>query len=252
MAPAVKARWLTVEVGVMKSMRNLGSFKRFWVMAAVSAASLTVTGCAGSDKPSVAAEANAATASNPGGQKLTGAELATQLDSLGLWRDLGEAKRNEARNAVAGGAHPWSTEIAPSVQFVADGEDLAEEGLEDFLKEVAPAVMTLGVELEVTSELTDSGEDSRYAVTINGKSVEIYNGLDAFERTDESFPWYAANVRPLARVNELLAEAGAKERFFVLYPGTNDGSALLIDPAIPAAMTKAGFVDPKETPLLAA
>jgi hypothetical protein len=236
---------------VLRSLSGVSLSRRFLVAVAVSTLSVAVTGCTGSEKPSVAAEANTSVAANPSGEKLTGAELATQLDSLGLWRDLGEAERNEARNAVAGGAHPWSTEIAPSVQFVADGEDLAEEGLEDFLKEVAPAVKTLGVDLEVTSELTDSREDSRYAVTINGKSVEIYNGLDAFEQTDETFPWYAANVRPLSRVNELLADAGAKERFFVLYPGTNDGSALLIDPAIPAAIAKAGFVDPNETPLLA-
>jgi hypothetical protein len=184
--------------------------------------------------------------------RLSSGDLAKRLNELGLWRGLDEDQRSTAVQAVAGGAHPWSTEMAPSVSFFADGEDLAEEGVEDFLMEVAPSVKSLGVELDVTTELQDRGADTVYAVTINGTRVEIYNGLAAFERDDDTFAWFTAQNRPLARVNELLAAAGAKERFFILYPGTNDGLALLIDPDIPAAIALAGFTEPDEIPLLAA
>ena len=123
--------------------------------------------------------------------------------------------------------------------------------MEDFLALVAPAVRALGVELVVTTEVRGEGDDIEYRVTINGETIEIYRGLESFEQPDESFPWYAASVRPLARVNELLAGAGVKERFHLLYPGSNDGVALLIDPAIPDALRAAGLTDPNEMPLLA-
>ena len=182
---------------------------------------------------------------------LSSVELADRLDALGLWRDLDQSTRAAAHQAVAAGAHPWSTEISPTVQFFADGEELAEDGVQDFLTEISPAIKALGVDLEVMSELRDEEADSQYIVTINGREIEIYDGLDAFKHDDETFPWFAAQIRPLARVNELLAEVPAKERFFVLYPGANDSVALLIDPEIVAAVAHAGFTEAKETPLLA-
>jgi hypothetical protein len=179
------------------------------------------------------------------------AALADRMENLGLWRYLDVAERAAAHSLVAAGEHPWATEMAPSVSFFADGENLAEDGVEEFLTEIAPALETLGVILEVSSETPDQNPTGRYAVTINGHEVEIYNGLDAFNRHDDSFPWFAAQIRPLARINELLSEAGATERFFLLYPGENDSIALLIDPNIVVAIREAGLTEPVETPVLA-
>ena len=113
------------------------------------------------------------------------------------------------------------------LNFHADGEDLAEEGVEDLLREMTPALRRFGVELEVRT-LSGTGADEGYVEDINGRRCLV---LDAEDWRYNS-PWFEATVRPLAIVNDLLAAAGASVRVFTLYTGENDGRALLLDPAV--------------------
>jgi hypothetical protein len=64
--------------------------------------------------------------------------------------------------------------------------------------------------------------------------------------------WGVATVRPLAVVNDLLAEAGVVPRIYTLATGGNDGVAWLLDPRIVAAITESGLFEPDVTPALAA
>jgi hypothetical protein len=177
-------------------------------------------------------------------------DLAAQLDELGLWRDLSEQQRKENIAAVSAGTHPWSTEMAETVWFPADGETLAESGVEEYLEELAPTLALHGVTLSV-STLRDS-LDEGYVVVINGIEAAAHRGEVSFAEpeTEEDSAWYTATVRPLEVLNHLLKEAGAVVRFHTLYTGGNDGCALLIDPAIPKAMRTAGKLTRAETPYL--
>ena len=60
-----------------------------------------------------------------------------------------------------------------------------------------------------------------------------------------------ATVRPLAVVNDLLAQTGANVRAFTLYAGGNEGLALLLDPRIPAVMARSGLFGEDDMPELA-
>jgi hypothetical protein len=174
-------------------------------------------------------------------------QLAHRLLELGLWRDLDAPNLETNMRAVRQGTHPWATELAESVMFFADGEELAEDGVEEFINDIAPFVAQFGVQLHVSTATDNS--DGEYAVVINGKRVELYIDSLSINRSDDSFPWYAATVRPLAEVNRLLSAEGADVRFFTLYAGANDGIALLLDPEIVHLMTRIGF-DEREIPRL--
>ena len=58
-------------------------------------------------------------------------------------------------------------------------------------------------------------------------------------------------VRPLAVVNDLLAETGTDVRAFTLSAGGNEGLALLLDPRVPGAMARSGLFGEDDMPELA-
>ncbi|MGI5180306.1 hypothetical protein ACQEVZ_28705 [Dactylosporangium sp. CA-152071] len=129
--------------------------------------------------------------------------------------------------------------------FRADGEDLAEGGVEDLLREMAPALRHFGVTLRIRT-VCGSGDEESYVLGINDRRCPV---LDADDWRYNS-PWLEATVRPLAVVNDLLAAAGTPVRVFTLYAGENDGLALLLDPAIVDAVRRSGLVDDRNTPEL--
>lgn len=141
------------------------------------------------------------------------ADFARKLDAAGLWNHLAEHEREEARNAVATGG--WPLETIGQDGWFADGEELAEGGVETFLLEPAPSLAAIGVELNVET-ISGSEASTEYAVRINGRLVDLM-------ATDD--PWTECTLKPLAVVNELLADAGRRERVAVLYPGGNEGIA---------------------------
>ena len=172
-------------------------------------------------------------------------DLARELAAAGVWDGLAPAAAALRRKAMAEGGYPLSDDVFEDVRFVADGEDLAEGGVEDLLGEMAPALLRHGVTLEVTAgEYPLDTEEEEYVLAINGRRCRILGSGD----WDDD--WYCATVRPLAMVNDLLAEAGAKVRVFTLCAGGNEGQAFLLDPEVPAAMARSGLFSPDNVPEL--
>lgn len=174
-------------------------------------------------------------------------EVAQQLDVLGLWRHLPDEVRAANIVAVSHGMHPWATTIATDVQFFADGEDLAEGGVESFLRGLATALDGLGVHLR--TETVSEPETGTYAVSINGDDVLLWDRSSSPAEIEVENRRIAATVRPLAAVNRLLAQAGAVERFFTLYAGGIGGVVLLIDPAVVAELVGGGLGCQLELPI---
>ncbi|MFG2045364.1 hypothetical protein [Dactylosporangium sp. NPDC048998] len=131
------------------------------------------------------------------------------------------------------------------MDFHADGEDLAEGGVEDLLREMAPALRQFGVTLRVRT-VSGNDDEGDYVVDINGRRCPVL-GADDWRYNS---PWFEATVRPLAVVNDLLAAAGTPVRVFTLYTGENGGRVLLLDPAVVDAVRRSGLVDDHNTPEL--
>jgi hypothetical protein len=160
------------------------------------------------------------------------------------WEPAMAALRHEG---ALEGRSPLDADVVDGAWFPADGEDLAEGGVEDLLRAMAPALLRHGVELEVTAgEYPDDTEEEAYVIAINGRRCRILGSGDS----DYNGDWYNATVRPLAMVNELLAEAGATVRVFTLFTGGNEGQALLLDARVPAAMARSGQFAAHEVPEL--
>lgn len=161
------------------------------------------------------------------------------MRGLGFWRHLPEDRAAHAEDRVAAGGFPFAlSEGRENVDwFFVDGETMAEWGVARELEALKPALHSLGVELRIENvDRTD-----QYVVTINGRTCVVWTPQD-----DDN--WTTATVRPLAVVNELLAEAGAVPRFCTLYAGANDGIAWLLDPRIVAAVAGSGLLPDRETP----
>ncbi|MFB7289794.1 hypothetical protein [Actinacidiphila glaucinigra] len=171
--------------------------------------------------------------------------LAEALNRYGLWDHLSAELRETATAEVATGCHPLHSDfLFEQVRFHADGEELAEGGVERFLRGLAPALMRYGVVLEV--ETVRFADD--YVVSINGIRCVVWRPED-WEGED---PWALSTVRPLAVVNRLLAAAGrSAQRAHTLYTGGNEGFAFLMDPRGAEAMRASGLSPEHEVPALA-
>ncbi|MEV6597096.1 hypothetical protein AB0M36_09565 [Actinoplanes sp. NPDC051346] len=180
-------------------------------------------------------------------------ELARTLRDLGMWRHRAEAEAAAGERAVAEGAHPLGGKATldeePGLRlFYVDGETMAEGGVGRVLAEWGPALRHHGVELHVeTVSYPDSVEAGDYVTTINDRRCVVWTPRDWVE----SSAWAVATVRPLAVINDLLAEAGAVPRIYTLYPGGNDGEAWLLDPRIVAAIAESGLIKEGGVPALA-
>jgi len=176
-------------------------------------------------------------------------QLAVALDASDLWRDVDDETRKAARTQVAHGEYLFNLDLLDSYVVSADGEDLAEGGVEEFLSELSPLVAREGVDLQV-QRLLDPYADipaDRYVVEINEEPCLIWTKEDAVYED----LWGQATLRPLARVNELLAAAGSRRRMFTLYGGGNEGLAYLLDPDVIAIVRASGLIDQRDTPTLA-
>lgn len=181
------------------------------------------------------------------------AELARTLRALGLWQHLPAEEAAAGERAVAEGAHPLSGKATldeePGLRyFYVDGETMSEAGVDRVLAEGAPVLRRHGVEphIEMVS-WPDSVEDGDYVVTINGRRCVVWTPQDWVAKNSRA----VSTVRPLAVINDLLAEAGAVPRIYTLYTGSNDGIAWLLDPRIVAAIADSGLIEEGEVPSLA-
>jgi hypothetical protein len=126
---------------------------------------------------------------------------------------------------------------------------MAEGGVRRELAELAPALRAHGIELTVENVHRPLAGDvtGDYVVAINGRRCVVWTPADrTAQRT-----WEVATVRPLAVINDLLAQAGAVPRCFTLYAGVNEGIAWLLDPRIVAAVAGSGLVEERQIPALA-
>lgn len=182
--------------------------------------------------------------------------LAQQLAELGLWDGLEPEVQVSERARVAAGGYPLVTDVLlGKCHFLVDGETLAEGGIERFLSdEVAPALARYGIEFRVErirgfdllDKLLGPVPWPPYPpMFINGNLVFFMGHED-----DDADTWYLATVRPLAYVNDLLAEAGVRARFLTMNTGGNEGMAYLFDPRIADAMRDSGLFQPDSIPVL--
>ncbi|MEU9475473.1 hypothetical protein [Streptomyces sp. NPDC048191] len=171
--------------------------------------------------------------------------MAEALNRYGLWDHLSAELRESAMAEVATGCHPLHFDLLfEQIEFFADGEELAEGGVERFLRALAPALVRYGVVLEV--ETVPDVDD--YIVSINGIRCMVLRPED-WEGGD---PWALSTVRPLAVVNQLLAAAGRSAlRAHTLYAGGNEGLVFLMDPRAAEAMRASGLFPEHEVPALA-
>jgi hypothetical protein len=158
--------------------------------------------------------------------------LARALDEAGLWRAAEPDERSAQLEAIRAGAYPLDLAIFDDVCFPADGERLAEGGIEALLEAMGPALAEHGLRLKVRRH--------HGILMINDMSCgDCPTAVDA-------------TVRPLAVVNSLLAQVGAPARIFTLYTGGLSGLAYLMDPRVAQAMRLSGLYDRRELPELAA
>jgi hypothetical protein len=114
--------------------------------------------------------------------------------------------------------------------------------------EMASSLRTHGVDLQIqTVNRPVMVEDGDYVVNINGRRCVVWTPEDwAANRA-----WKTATVRPLAVVNDLLAEVGAVPRLFTLRAGSDDAVAWLLDPRFVAAIADGGLLEERRVPVLA-
>jgi hypothetical protein len=158
-------------------------------------------------------------------------ELIAALDGAGLWSDVAEDHKRACIQALGSGdGVTWAAGGA----WRADGEDLAEGEVEEWLGRMAVPLHDCGVELRVATVCGpyDQGSDG-YSVSVNGTVLNLYTfsphepGLPATED-----PWMDCTVEPAAEVNRLLAAAGSARRVALFWPGGNDGFSVLSEQSV--------------------
>lgn len=105
--------------------------------------------------------------------------------------------------------------------WYSDGEDIAEYGVEDWLRKMEPALRKCNVVL--TIQTLTSYDDERYAIRINDEDIELYSSIDSCED-----PWLDCTIKPIKKINELLASSNSTQRIMIINAGGNDGIALLL------------------------
>lgn len=153
-------------------------------------------------------------------------ELIAALEGAGLWSGIAEDHKRACIQALDSGDDvSW----AAGGGWRADGEDLAEGQVGEWLGRMAVPLLDCGVELRVATVCGPWDEGSAgYSVSVNGTVLNLYTfspdqpGLPATED-----PWMDCTVEPAAEVNRLLAAAGSTRRVAVFWPGGNDGFCVL-------------------------
>lgn len=187
-----------------------------------------------------------------GGSTRRCGELAAALAAAGFWADVPDEDVRLLRAEVAAGAPPfrWLGERG----WIADGEDLAEGGVEELLGSMTDALCRCGVSLTVESvRRLGDGDDTGYTVRINGKLLDLFDLDPADPRMPlTGDPWMDCTVKPLGIVNELLEEAGSHYRVAVFNAGGNDGLAVLLPLAAIQLLAESALVPELHRPMVPA
>jgi hypothetical protein len=100
------------------------------------------------------------------------------LAELGCWSHLSPTAAAECERSVAAGGYPFTAEVFSGVDFMADGEELAEGGVEDLLQLMDPALRGHGVALRVEALHLPNSADDEYMVDINGRRCVVLDRDD--------------------------------------------------------------------------
>jgi hypothetical protein len=150
-------------------------------------------------------------------------QILAEFEAAGFFSGLSDseaaAARSEIREHGRGGLYT-------EPRFLhADAEDLAEGGVDEFLRRAEPFLRRQGVpDLVIVPDLSDE-----YAISVNGATKVILTVEDMETRPDAS--WGLAAGRTVLLVNELLEAAGSRERAYGMYGG-NDFSVFFLTPEL--------------------
>ena len=138
-----------------------------------------------------------------GGNTRRRRELADALEVAGFWADLPDQNAWLLRAEMVAGKPPlmWLGERG----WIADGEDLAEGGVEELLGSMTDALRRYGVSPVIETAGQPGYDDAGYAVRINGRLLDLIDVNPADPRMPlAEDPWMDCTVKPLGIVNDLL------------------------------------------------
>lgn len=165
--------------------------------------------------------------------------LSSFLSQAGTWTHPGLVPLG---NGKADFDDPWESCGTQCWRF--DGEDLAEGEVESVLREMGPSLAQLGVDLSVETIMDPYDDNSDgYDIVINDIPLEIYRSDPSNPRVPLSDdPWLDCSVRPVAVINRLLRNADSIYQLGILWPGGNDGLAILLPRDILEALGASGIL----------
>jgi len=153
-------------------------------------------------------------------------DLLQALADAGLWEHVSADTQGVLIDTLRSGEDAaWVSGGA----WRADGEDLADGGVETWLGKMAAPLLDCNVELRVASIVGPFDEGSTgYSLAVNDELLRLYEfakgepGVPAIPD-----PWMDCTLAPAGCVNRLLAAAGSNRRVAVFWPGGNDGVSVL-------------------------
>ncbi|MEV6013803.1 hypothetical protein AB0M29_44640 [Streptomyces sp. NPDC051976] len=152
--------------------------------------------------------------------------LLHDLEGAGQWRGVSHDRASALRARLRSGQDAtWSSGGA----WCADGEDLADGDVEDWLRGMTEPLSAWGVQLVVTTCSSPHGDGlDSYTVKVNGEMLDLYSVDPADPSLPLAYdPWLDCTIKPAAEVNCLLLAAASDCRVAVFWPGGNDGLSVL-------------------------
>lgn len=111
--------------------------------------------------------------------------------------------------------------------FMADGEELLEYGVVDYLTELFPALELMGVK---SFNIKNIETNRFYAISVNETKYEI---LSEEDYRSNNWDWGKASFVTMHIINKLLEESGSKERVYVTQQfGGNDMYFVILTPEL--------------------
>jgi len=108
--------------------------------------------------------------------------------------------------------------------FRADAENLSEQGVAEFLREIKTPLKAVGVELKSIAEEMDQECDG-YTIIVDGERHQL---CDAEELSRP--PWEIVSAHAFVLLDNLLKKAHAEERVYCQFFGGNEQTAIFLTP----------------------
>ncbi len=175
----------------------------------------------------------------PNDQRLR--ELGEQLVHLGFYRYT--QPRHVPRLRAIFEKTGSLTDERTHRDYPADAESLAECGVGEFLREIAPILKAQSIDLDQVEEVCSP---ESYSITVNGTAFVLYSAAemaaDIASKGMTTNIWELAARRTCALLNTLLVEHGSDERVYSLYGG-NDHWVFFLTEALYQVLCASGIVD---------